>query len=117
MGIEVRGSTDGKPFEVFMVIQQKMEYLGKRKSLTTSRSQGNRRCSKMEKTVEIDQTSRFLKDLEMLRGVNFEYDDGFKFGYNNPLEQLGLYMKRDEDEEEKETNGHDGVDVEEEVMN
>ncbi|KAI3706939.1 hypothetical protein L6452_25035 [Arctium lappa] len=51
----------------------------------------------------------------MLRGVNFEYDDGFKFGYNNPLEQLGLYMKRDEDEEEKETNGSDGVDVEEEL--
>ncbi|KAJ9562627.1 hypothetical protein OSB04_007787 [Centaurea solstitialis] len=80
---------------------------------------------KMEKTVEIDETSRFLKDLEMLRGADPEpscleelipeYDDGFKFGASNPLEQLGLYMKRDEhEEEEEETNGgHDRVDVEE----
>ncbi|KAI3670113.1 hypothetical protein L6452_41756 [Arctium lappa] len=83
---------------------------------------------KMEKTVEIDETSRFLKDLEMLRGAEPEpscleelipeYDDGFKFGASNPLEQLGLYMKRDEhEEEEEETNGHDGVDVEEGEIN
>lgn len=76
---------------------------------------------KMEKTVEIDETSRFLKDLEMLRAADpneqllpscldetspeHESQDGlgsFKFGSSNPLEQLGLYMKRDEHEEEEE---------------
>lgn len=71
----------------------------------------------MEKTVEIDETSRFIEDLEMLRTVNPEQlaisvdetspDHGsldalgsFKFGASNPLEQLGLYMKRDEHEED-----------------
>lgn len=76
----------------------------------------------MEKTVEIDETSRFLKDLDMLRAadperllpscldeVSPEHDsqDGlgsFKFGASNALEQLGLYMKMDEHEEEEETN-------------
>ncbi|KAK1432701.1 hypothetical protein QVD17_09599 [Tagetes erecta] len=101
---------------------------------------------KMEKTVEIDETSRFLKDLEMLRTadpeqllqscvdeISPEHDsqDGlgsFKFGSSNPLEQLGLYMKRDEHEDEEETelepvnmvaNGHEVVnnDVEEGEIN
>lgn len=74
---------------------------------------------KMEKTVEIDETSRFLEDLEMLRTVGPEQlpssadetspehqsQDGlgsFKFGGSNPLEQLGLFMKVDEIEEEEE---------------
>ncbi|KAC9521246.1 hypothetical protein R6Q59_035052 [Mikania micrantha] len=93
---------------------------------------------KMEKTIEIDETSRFLKDLEMLRTADpeqlmpscldesspeHESQDGlgsFKFGSSNPLEQLGLYMKRDEHEDEEEppatdTNGHEVLsnDVEE----
>ncbi|KAK9067358.1 hypothetical protein SSX86_014685 [Deinandra increscens subsp. villosa] len=103
---------------------------------------------KMEKTVEIDEASRFLKDLEMLRTADpeqllpsyldeispeHESQDGlgsFKFGSSNPLEQLGLYMKKDEHEDEEEeeeeeteleaantgdTNGHGVVnnDVEE----
>ncbi|PIN02476.1 hypothetical protein CDL12_25010 [Handroanthus impetiginosus] len=71
---------------------------------------------KMEKTVEINENSRFLEDLEMLRAAGPEQlpssveetspahsQDGFgsfKFGGSNPLEQLGLYMKVDEDEEE-----------------
>ncbi|XP_071702454.1 transcription factor GTE9-like [Rutidosis leptorrhynchoides] len=72
---------------------------------------------KIEKTVEIDETSRFIEDLEMLRSVNTEQmsisadeispDHGsldalgsFNFGGSNPLEQLGLYMKRDEHEED-----------------
>ena len=70
----------------------------------------------MEKTVEINENSRFLKDLEMLRTAPPEQlpssvdetspersEDGlgsFKFVGTNPLEQLGLYMKVDEDEEE-----------------
>nr|XP_043639027.1 transcription factor GTE9-like [Erigeron canadensis] len=72
---------------------------------------------KVEKTVDIDETSRFIEDLEMLRTVNPEQlvtsvdetipDHGsldalgsFNFGSSNPLEQLGLYMKRDEHEED-----------------
>ncbi|KAK4392900.1 Transcription factor GTE8 [Sesamum angolense] len=71
---------------------------------------------KMEKTVEINENSRFLEDLEMLRAVAPEQlpssvdetspdhsPDGFgsfKFGGSNPLEQLGLYMKADDEEEE-----------------
>lgn len=71
----------------------------------------------IEKTVEIDETSRFIEDLEMLRSSNPEQlaisvdenspDHGsldalgsFNFGSSNPLEQLGLYMKRDEHEED-----------------
>ncbi|XP_059641356.1 transcription factor GTE9-like [Cornus florida] len=73
---------------------------------------------KMEKTVEINENSRFLEDLQMLSAVPPEQlpssvdetspdhsQDGlgsFKFGASNPLEQLGLYMKVDEEEEEGE---------------
>ncbi|KAI3474971.1 hypothetical protein Pfo_030282 [Paulownia fortunei] len=73
---------------------------------------------KMEKTVEINENSRFLEDLEMLRAAPTEQlpssvdesspdnsQDGFgnfNFGGSNPLEQLGLYMKVDEEEEEGE---------------
>ncbi|KAJ0093089.1 hypothetical protein Patl1_26344 [Pistacia atlantica] len=73
---------------------------------------------KMEKTVEINENSRFLEDLEMLRTAPAEHlpssvdetspdhsQDGlgsFKFCGSNPLEQLGLYMKEDEDEEDAE---------------
>ncbi|TKY63117.1 Transcription factor GTE8 [Spatholobus suberectus] len=72
----------------------------------------------MEKTVEINENSRFLEDLEMLRAVPAEQlpssvdetspdhsQDGlgsFKFGSSNPLEQLGLYIKADDEEEEGE---------------
>ncbi|OIT05967.1 PREDICTED: transcription factor GTE8-like [Nicotiana attenuata] len=70
----------------------------------------------MEKTVEINENSKFLEDLEMLTAVPPEQlpssvDEtspdhsqdglgGFKFGGSNALEQLGLYMKMDDDEEE-----------------
>ncbi|CAJ2669624.1 unnamed protein product [Trifolium pratense] len=70
----------------------------------------------MEKTVEINENSQFLEDLEMLRVVPAEQlpcsvDEtspghsqdgmgGFKFGGSNPLEQLGLYIKDDYEEEE-----------------
>lgn len=72
----------------------------------------------MEKTVEINENSRFLEDLEMLRTAPAEQlpssvdetspdhsQDGlgsFKFGGSNPLEQLGLYMKEDDEEEDAE---------------
>ncbi|KAK4282271.1 hypothetical protein QN277_013668 [Acacia crassicarpa] len=72
----------------------------------------------IEKTVEINENSRFLEDLEMLRAAPAEQlpssvdetspdhpQDGlgsFKFGSRNPLEQLGLYMKVDDEEDEGE---------------
>lgn len=72
----------------------------------------------MEKTVEINENSQFLEDLEMLRTAPVDQlpssaDEtspdpsqdglgGFKFRGCNPLEQLGLFMKDDEDEEEGE---------------
>ncbi|KAF8378140.1 hypothetical protein HHK36_029477 [Tetracentron sinense] len=73
---------------------------------------------KMEKTVEINETSKFLKDLEMLRSAPAEHlpssvdeaspdhSQDVMGGFNvrissNPLEQLGLYMKMDDEEEEE----------------
>ena len=70
----------------------------------------------MEKTVEINEGRRFMEDLEMLRATGAEADQlptfmkemspnmlgSFKMeGNSNPLEQLGLYMKMDEDEEDE----------------
>ncbi|XP_077229903.1 transcription factor GTE10-like isoform X2 [Tasmannia lanceolata] len=71
---------------------------------------------KMEKTVEINENCQFLKDLEMLGSVPPEHlpssvDEtspdhcqdamGFKLMGSNPLEQLGLYMKVDDEEDEE----------------
>ncbi|XP_031271767.1 transcription factor GTE10-like isoform X3 [Pistacia vera] len=72
----------------------------------------------MEKTVDINENSQFMEDLEMLRTAQDEHVPSFveetspeqfqnvlgslKFqGSSNPLEQLGLYMKMDDDEEEE----------------
>lgn len=72
----------------------------------------------MEKTVDINENSRFMEDLEMLRIAQDEQLPSFtaeaspdhlqdrlgsfKFqGSTNPLEQLGLYMKMDDDDEEE----------------
>ncbi|KAF5755212.1 putative chromatin remodeler Bromodomain family [Helianthus annuus] len=74
---------------------------------------------KIEKTVEIDETSRFIEDLEMLRTEQLPIsadetspDHGsldalgsFNFGSSNPLEQLGLYMKQDDEHEEEDDDG------------
>ncbi|URE47106.1 bromodomain domain containing protein [Musa troglodytarum] len=70
----------------------------------------------VEKTVDINEDCRILKDLEMLRTAPAEetpmsLDEkcsdyylngigGFKLG-GNPLEQLGLFMKVDDEEEEE----------------
>ncbi|XP_020534442.1 transcription factor GTE8 isoform X2 [Jatropha curcas] len=72
----------------------------------------------MERTVEINENARLLEDLEMLRSAPAEHlpssvDEtspdhsqdglgGFRFGGSNPLEQLGLFMKQDDEEEEGE---------------
>ncbi|KAM5581912.1 transcription factor GTE8-like [Rosa sericea] len=74
----------------------------------------------MEKTVEIND-SRFLQDLEMqmltapMEQLPISVDEtspdhsedglgGFNFRGSNPLEQLGLYMKKDQDDEEEEAD-------------
>jgi hypothetical protein len=62
----------------------------------------------MERTVDINGGSHFLKDLEMLRGITCEEmpnlvgegSPGFQLGSSNALAKLGLYMKDDEDDEE-----------------
>lgn len=72
----------------------------------------------MEKTVDINENSQFMKDLELLRAAGDEHlpnfmDEAaspehtrnvlgsFKIQGSNPLELLGLYMKEDEDVEEE----------------
>ncbi|XP_076906834.1 transcription factor GTE10-like [Bidens hawaiensis] len=69
---------------------------------------------KMEKNVEINDSSRFLEDLEMLSVaptdplIDENSVDGYQdplgsFDMNrkgNPLERLGLYMKNDDEDEE-----------------
>lgn len=74
-------------------------------------------CLQMEKTVEINESSQFLEDLEMLSAVHDDITPSFKEETSpdhpenelgsfklqgNPLEQLGLYMKVDEEDEEDE---------------
>lgn len=82
----------------------------------------------MEKTVEINEGNLFLKDFEMLGTVTGEQNLnlvgemspshtpealGFQLG-GNPLEQLGLYMKNDDEEDEEvESADEPTVDVEE----
>ncbi|EOY22411.1 Nuclear protein X1 isoform 1 [Theobroma cacao] len=74
---------------------------------------------KMEKTVDINGNSQFMEDFEMLRTSNDEHLPNFMEetspshsqnglgsfklqGRSNPLEQLGLYMKADDEDEEDE---------------
>ncbi|CAL9081796.1 unnamed protein product [Musa textilis] len=69
---------------------------------------------KIEKTVDINEDCRILKDLEMLGTVPAENEEkhtggysldccmgGFRLGGSNPLERLGLFMKVDDEEEEE----------------
>ena len=83
----------------------------------------------MEKTVEIDENSAILNDLERLRSGPLEsmlgsahdagnHEEGSPDGSStialqggsNPLEQLGLFMRNDEDEhdEDEEMDGESG---------
>ncbi|GMI76821.1 global transcription factor group E8 [Hibiscus trionum] len=87
-----------------------------RRKRELEREEARQALLKIEKTIEINENSRFLEDLEMLSAAPVEnlpsLVDGacsdpsldalgsFKFGSSNPLEQLGLYMKEDEEEEE-----------------
>ncbi|CAI0456791.1 unnamed protein product [Linum tenue] len=90
-----------------------------RRLLEVEREAARQALLKVERTVEINENSKFLEDLEMLRSAPAEQvpssvDEvspdnspdglgGFKFGGDsNPLEQLGLFRKDDEEEEEGE---------------
>ncbi|KAL1203982.1 Transcription factor GTE10 [Cardamine amara subsp. amara] len=92
-----------------------------RREREQEREAARQALQKMEKTVEINEGRRFMEDLEMLRATGAEGDQlptlmdemspklsqdmlgSFKMeGNNNPLEQLGLYMKMDDDEGEEE---------------
>ncbi|XP_057419586.1 transcription factor GTE10-like isoform X2 [Lotus japonicus] len=83
------------------------------------REEARQALQKMEKTVDINESSQFLEDLEMLSGVQDEPLISFaeesspdrpqnglgsfkRQGSFNPLEQLGLYMKVDDEDEEEE---------------
>jgi hypothetical protein len=50
----------------------------------------------MEKSIENNGIEDFLEDLEMHLIYTRE---GFSFDSRSPLKQLGLFMKRDDDEE------------------
>ncbi|KAE8697107.1 thymidylate kinase-like isoform X1 [Hibiscus syriacus] len=91
-----------------------------RRKRELEREEARQALLKMEKTIEINENSRFLEDLEMLSAApvenlpssvdgtctdhNLEALGSFKLGSSNPLEQLGLYMKEDEEEEEGDPN-------------
>lgn len=70
----------------------------------------------MEKTVEIDEGNQFMRDLEMLRTAPehiassvgetspMDMQEGIGTGFRpgtNPLEQLGLFMKADDEEDDE----------------
>ena len=71
----------------------------------------------MEKTVEIDENTQVLKDLEMLRSSQLDHIPSsgdetspvrsqdelapFPLQGRNPLEQLGLFMKMENEEAKK----------------
>ncbi|KAK1609854.1 hypothetical protein QYE76_033527 [Lolium multiflorum] len=91
------------------------------------REAARKALQQMEKTVEINEGSLFLKDFEMLGTVTSEQHHnlvgemspshtpealGFNLG-GNPLEQLGLYMKNDDEEDEEVGSDEQTIDVEE----
>ncbi|CAN8236439.1 unnamed protein product [Cochlearia groenlandica] len=90
-----------------------------KRKLELEREAARQALLEMEQSVELNENAKFLKDLELLKTANTDYlrnameeEDGpddmsrdglltsFSFGGSNPLEQLGLFMKHDEDEEE-----------------
>ncbi|KAF6161373.1 hypothetical protein GIB67_009252 [Kingdonia uniflora] len=81
-----------------------------------AREAARQALQKMEKTVEINENFQFLEDFEKLNSAPIPHipavDDAspdrsqdvlasFNLRGSNPLEQLGLYMRTDEDEEEE----------------
>ncbi|XP_051116565.1 transcription factor GTE10-like isoform X3 [Andrographis paniculata] len=90
-----------------------------KRKIEREREAARQALQQMEKTVDINENSQFMEDLEMLKSGTVEKIQGleddaspescqmglgsFKFqASSNPLEQLGLYMKNDEEEDELE---------------
>ncbi|KAJ8752033.1 hypothetical protein K2173_001059 [Erythroxylum novogranatense] len=90
-----------------------------RKKRELEREAARQALLEMEKSVDINENSRFMEDFEMFRTAQNEQAPSFMEetssdhspnglgsfklqGTNNPLEQLGLYMKADDEEEEEE---------------
>ncbi|CAA7031423.1 unnamed protein product [Microthlaspi erraticum] len=87
-----------------------------KRKLELEREAARQALLEMEQSVELNENAEFLKDLELLKTVDTDQlrdageedeldmsHDGlrsFSFGGSNPLEQLGLFMKQDDDEEE-----------------
>ncbi|KAK6155266.1 hypothetical protein DH2020_009514 [Rehmannia glutinosa] len=111
------GQLDGESAQTERQVSYRAAILKERFADTILKAR-EKTLTQMEKTVEINENSRFLQDLEMLRAAAPEQlpssvdeispdhsQDGFgnfSFGGSNPLEQLGLYMKVDDEEEEGE---------------
>ncbi|XP_010485368.1 PREDICTED: transcription factor GTE9 isoform X3 [Camelina sativa] len=89
-----------------------------KRKLGLEREAARQALLEMEKSVEINENPRFLNDLELLKTVNTDHLTNlrevghdsdwlgvFGFGGSNPLEQLGLYMKHDDDEDEADLLG------------
>jgi len=90
-----------------------------KRKLEIEREAARLALQQMEKTVEIDENTQVLKDLEMLRSSQPDHipssgdetspvhsQDGlapFPLQGRNPLEQLGLFMKMEDEEEEEAT--------------
>ncbi|KAL9262966.1 Transcription factor GTE10-like protein [Drosera capensis] len=99
--------------------RKKAEAMEAKRKRELEREAARLALQKMEKTVEINENSGFMKDLELLSSAppddlstfldSASPNDGdnsllgsFKLrGISNPLEQLGLYMKADDEEEEE----------------
>ncbi|CAK9273231.1 unnamed protein product [Sphagnum jensenii] len=93
------------------------------------REAARRALQQMERTVEIDESSEILKNLERLRSIPIEQlagsageegspNDGpsdvlptYSLQGGNPLEQLGLFMKDDEDEDDHQGDHEDSHEV------
>ncbi|XP_010420059.1 PREDICTED: transcription factor GTE9 isoform X2 [Camelina sativa] len=100
-----------------------------KRKLELEREAARQALMEMEQSVELNENAKFLKDLELLKtdqltneieedGPDVSHDGllrSFSFGGSNPLEQLGLFMKQDEDEEEADplTSPAPGLDIEE----
>lgn len=92
-----------------------------KRKLEIEREAARLALQQMEKTVEIDENTQVLKDLEMLRSSQLDHIPSsgdetspvrsqdelapFPLQGRNPLEQLGLFMKMEDEEEEEATAG------------
>ncbi|CAK9189767.1 unnamed protein product [Sphagnum troendelagicum] len=124
--LERRQKEEKARLQAEAIAAKKEAALEARRMRELEREAARRALQQMEKTVEIDESSEILKDLERLRSVSVEQlvgssgeEDSPKNGSSdglpqyplqggNPLERLGLFMKDDEDEDEHQGDIEDG---------